>query len=189
MKTGFLDIIGETVAGVVIKRGPKPPTLQLFLVLSGDRHFEFYTGKGEIVEVENPRLRDSSDYVSLGVLGREGEVLGLGRSQIYPPSRCRSRAHVAEAGKGEGALSFANMEEMPGRRVVAVVNRQAAKPPYILTIFLDDATFVEFISDCSPFNGCGQIDRGGLMFARTYLGPEWTTVYEALLPEVDVVLQ
>ncbi|MGE0594655.1 MAG: hypothetical protein AB7G23_08975 [Vicinamibacterales bacterium] len=48
MKDAIRDIVGKSIAGVVVKESDRPPRRQVFLVFSDGTYYELYSGSGDI---------------------------------------------------------------------------------------------------------------------------------------------
>jgi hypothetical protein len=186
MRTEFLDLIGATIAGIVIKEGPSSPTMQVFLLLDGARHFEFYIGAGRVAAVENPRLHDNMDLLVVGVMSTSGSDRLATAGGSARPCSCRTRVHVSPGPKPKDELCFSNLPGAVGRTITAILNRQTSHGPNALTLALDDNTFIEVISYEDPVRGCGRIDKGDLEKVLAQFGPEWKVLFACIAPELGL---
>lgn len=188
VRTGFLELIGERLTGIILKAGPRSPTVQLYLLLPRGRHFEFYAGEGNVVAVENPRPDVDREYVVAAVVGSDGADSASARSNGRRVSRCRARIHVMVGRHPTAPLSFRNLPGAVGRVVTQVIFRETGDRHHVLTLILDDDTFIEVVSHSSTLSGCGRIDEGDLQHVLLRWAPEWWLVFATASSEARAVV-
>jgi hypothetical protein len=188
VRAEFLELVGETLTGIVIKAGPRSPTVQLYLLLTRARHFEFYATERNVVAVENPRPDETREYVVTAV-ARSGDGPPVAtRSDSERACWCRSRIHIMVGRQPAGSLSFRNLPGAMGRTVTQVVFRQTGDRRHVLTLILDDSSFVEVVSHSAALRGCGRIDEGDSQHVLGRFAPEWYVVFPTASPEARAVV-